>query len=182
MCIYDSILGTGETFTFQMVTAIAVAASIIGWIAIYRRFGVKLEPFVVPIALWIIFGTLDILITVRGTLFNPANEGNPLARLFLETGPFGAAIASILWISLWAGVVLILSKKKAPQVFPLAVFYSLAIGHFSGFSSWFLPLCGLPFNDLFWSTTIRAIVVGFFLAIVHTDLLQRFKKTRKHHL
>jgi hypothetical protein len=95
-----------------------------------------------------VFGTLDILITARGTIGDPMNEGNPLTRMvFLLAGDYGPALASILWIALWSLVVLAINKKikdkRLATLLSLAVFYSLAVGHLLGFSSWFMPLCGV---------------------------------------
>ena len=142
MCRYDAILGNGDV---QLVTLAAIAASIIFWMQVYKRFGVDLIRYALPMALWIAFGTLDITITARGTVLNPACEGNPLARaIFITFGSYGTVLASVLWISFWAGLVFLLNKKlKDAEFVSLGVFYGLAIGHLFGFSSWFGPLCWL---------------------------------------
>ena len=149
----------------------------------YRRHKVDVMQYAVPIALWIVFGTLDILITARGTIGNPMLEGNPLTReVLLLSGEYGPAIASILWISLWAAIVLVINKRLNPGLaafVSFAVFYSLAFGHFLGFSSWFAPLCGI--STLSWiilpGWLIRLpviIAIGCVLAAIHT-LIGNFK-------
>ncbi len=93
-------------------------------------------------------------------------EGNPLARyVFVETGWIGPVVASVLWIALWSGIVLAANKKLAPPLstfISLAVFYSLAIGHIFGFSSWFVPLCDI---SLAYRTTL-AIIPNFVKIII----------------
>lgn len=155
MCHYSDILGSGDALTVQILTVLGIVASIAFWVWTYRRYSVALRPYIVPLAIWIVFGTLDIVITARGTFTDPTNEGNPLARfVFINAGYFGPVIASVLWISLWAFVVLVINRKmtkkpKTPFSLPaplarflsLTVFYALAVGHIRGFSSWYIPLC-----------------------------------------
>jgi len=147
MCHYSDVLGGGTALFAQALTSLSIAASIVFWVLIYRWQRIDLRPYAAPITLWVVFGTLDILITARGTLDDPMREGNPLARgIFATFGFFGPAIASVLWISLWSLLVLIINKKlQAPVAgyLSLAVFYSLAVGHVFGFSSWFDPLCDI---------------------------------------
>jgi hypothetical protein len=148
MCVYTDILATGAALQVQMITAVAIILSIALWVGIYRWQKVGLLRYALPIALWVVFGTLDIIITTKGTFGAPMREGNPLARaVFLIVGDFGPIVASVLWISLWAGIVLVLNKiikdQKAASFLSLAVFYSLATGHLFGFSSWFIPLCAV---------------------------------------
>jgi hypothetical protein len=145
MCHFNEVLGSGGVLALQLLTIASIGLSIAFWVFLYRREKVGLGRYAFPIALWICFGTLDIVITARGTAGNPALEGNPLARLvFTEAGWAGPVLASILWIALWAGLVLLANKRLAAPAaafFSLAVFYSLAAGHLLGFSSWFAPLC-----------------------------------------
>lgn len=168
MCHYYDLPGEGAALASQLLTLVSIAAGIAFWVLVYRWQRVDLRPYALPIALWAVFGTLDILITARGTLDDPLREGNPLAReLFVAYGFWGPAIASVLWIALWSLIVLainIISKKSgalnaistrsAPHSAPsrfarfggfarfasLSVFYSLAIGHLFGFGSWYCPL------------------------------------------
>lgn len=144
MCRYESILGSGEALFVQLLTVAVIAISIFFWLLAYRRVGVELRRFTLPIAFWVVFGTLDITITTRCTTIDPLCEGNPLARaVFLIYGVYGPPIASLLWIALWAGLVLFLNWKKAwgAEVLSLALFYTLGAGHLFGFSSWFEPMC-----------------------------------------
>lgn len=165
MCHYTDVIVGGDALGIQLLTAVAIAASIASWVYAYRLAKVDLRQYAVPITIWVLFGTLDILITARGTLGNPEREGNPLARyVFAETGWIGPVVASVLWISLWAGTVLAVNRLLKPplaQFISLSVFYSLAIGHIFGFSSWFVPMCSI-------STVYRA-TLGFiprFLKII----------------
>lgn len=145
MCIYDSVLGSGGALLAQLLTAAAIIGSALFWLWLYFRNWVDPKPYALPIALWFLSGTLDIVITARGVA-DGHGEGNPLAAaVFSFAGAAGPAVASILWMGLWAGTVLVINKAKFPraQFLSLAIFYSLAAGHLLGFSSWFLPLCGI---------------------------------------
>ena len=175
MCIYQDILGSGPVLALQAATFAAIIISIAFWIWAYRRCGVDIRPLAVPIAVWFAFGTLDILITAKGTFTNPYREANPLTRIILLwSGGWGTVVASVLWIALWAGVVLAINKAwkgRAASFASLAVFYSLSVGHLLGFSSWFLPACpiasaasGLAFLPL---RVAAIIVAGCALAAAH---------------
>jgi hypothetical protein len=172
MCHYIDVLGEGATLNVQLITFSAIVLSIAFWVWMYRRQNVGLMQYALPIALWIVFGTLDIIITAKGTIGNPMNETNPLTRMVLFfAGDYGPAVASILWISLWSLAVLVMNKKmkngKLAAFLSLAVFYSLAVGHLFGFSSWFMPLCWiskLPWALPEWSD----IAIGCALAAVHS--------------
>jgi hypothetical protein len=178
MCIYPDVLASGPALALQAFTALSIAASIAFWAWAYRKQGVGLGGYAVPIILWVVFGTLDILITARGTFLNPTREGNPLARfIFVESGYAGPMIASVLWIALWSSVVLLANKKAGPRLAPfisLAVFYSLATGHLFGFSSWFVPLC--PIARALPPLALRLpliIAIGCALAAVHLALQRK---------
>jgi hypothetical protein len=146
MCLTSSeIFGSGDVLMRQIVTIIAIAMAIIFWVWVYRKQKIGLRQYIISIALWVLFGTLDIVITAKGTFYNPLREGNPFARaIFVYIGFLGPAVASILWISFWAGIVFVINKKitrSYSEFLSLAIFYSLAVGHFFGFGSWFPPLC-----------------------------------------
>jgi len=182
MCHYTDILGNGEILILQLFTVASIAGSICFWIWIYLKKGLMKElwSYAPPIVFWIITGTLDIVITAKGAFFDPLREGTPLARtIFVETGYPGPVVASILWIALWAAAVLIINKARINHAgfFSLAVFYSLAVGHFFGFSSWFAPFCGFAENyGLFLAGApgyLKAIVIGTVMAIVHYAGLQK---------
>ncbi len=151
MCLTNEIHGSGTVLLIQGLTLFSIAAAIIAWIVIYRKSGVDLGQYAIPIGLWILFGSLDALMTANGTFGNPLREENPLTRFaLLQWGFWGMPLASFLWVSLWAGIVLVLNKRIAPaaaRLPSLAIFYSLAVGHLFGFSSWYTPLC--PIAELF---------------------------------
>ncbi len=188
MCVYPDVLGSGAVLQAQSLLAVAIAASIAFWVWAYRRQGVGLGQYAVPIALWIIFGTLDIAITARGTFDDPFREGNPLARfIFVQSGPAGPVIASVLWIALWSLIVLLVNKRFAGQkntdseriaasFVSLAVFYSVAAGHLLGFSSWFIPLCPVArFAPGIVSHFMIAVVVGSCAAAFHTAAIKMLR-------
>ncbi len=155
MCFFTDILGSGKILSFQLITFFSILVAMGAWIYIFikGRLGPQLRLFLLPICLWLVFGTLDILITVKGTYGDPLREANPSTRVLLvQFGPWGAALASVLWVCLWAGIVYAINKIKPGHVsefVSLSIFYSLAAGHFFGFSSWFLPLCQFSEPGLF---------------------------------
>jgi hypothetical protein len=182
MCYYSEVLGGGGVLVLQLLTIVSIIASIMVWIWFYLKNGLEKElwEYAPPIVLWVIFGTLDIVITAKGTYLDPMNEGNPLARvIFVETGYIGPVVASILWISLWSVIVLAINKAKVNGAgfLSLAVFWSLVAGHFYGFSSWFDPFCGFAESYLafFYGTPpfLKAIVLGFFLAMIHYSTMRK---------
>lgn len=174
MCLYFDILGSGEVLLIQLVSVIAIVASIILWLWIYVRSSVPLRGYAIPIILWIIFGSLDVLLTVRGTIASPMVEYNPLTRFLLENfGYAGGPIAVILWIALWASFVFAINRvarKDVAVYVSLTTFYALAAGHLLGFSSWFAPLCQLSTIFSFESITLRVaalVLVGGVLSAIH---------------
>jgi len=143
MCIYGSVLGDGVDLVAQMLTVGAVIATAVAWVWGYLKMGVSVRLYALPIGLWFVFGTLDIAITARG-LLDGHGEGNSLAAfVFSVFGSLGPAAAGILWISFWAALVLLMNRMRVARAefLSLAIFYSLAVGHFFGFSSWYLPFC-----------------------------------------
>jgi hypothetical protein len=183
MCYFTEVWGEGEVLFLQLLTIVAIGLSIVFWIWFCLKHGFKeqLKSYTLPIIIWTIFGTLDIVITAKGTFLSPYSEGNFLARfIFVETGFLGPVLASILWVALWAWVVFALNKLKINYAgfLSLAVFWSLAIGHFFGFSSWFAPFCEYKeVYELFLTgvpSMIKAIVLGFFTALTHYVVSQRY--------
>ncbi|MCX6777573.1 MAG: hypothetical protein NT157_01680 [Candidatus Micrarchaeota archaeon] len=139
------ILATGPVLLSQILTFLAVIATAFFWVWAYLKTGRRklLELIWLPVLLWFLFGTLDIVITAKNIYGDPLREGNIAASfLFVNFGFFGPALASLLWISLWATVSLVFdnfSNKLPPLVrnlFQLTLFYSLFLGHFFGFHSW----------------------------------------------
>lgn len=188
MCVYPDVLGGGAVLQAQALVLLSIAASIAFWVWMYGRQGVGLRRYAIPIMLWIVFGTLDIMITVRGTFDDPYREGNPLARfIFVQSGPAGPVLSSILWIALWSGIVLLINKrfagpkngereKIAVAFVSLAIFYSVAAGHMFGFSSWFMPLCPLArIAPGLTSHFMIAVVAGSCAAAVHTGAMRVLK-------
>ena len=175
MCQYSEILGSGKVFEMQMLTTLAIVLCILFWVWFYRKNKVDLKRFVTPISLWIIFGTLDILVTTKGTFNDPLREGNILAQvIFLEFGDLGPIVASVSWIALWAGLVFVMNKKKIPyaEMLTLVIFYSLTVGHFLGFSSWFIPFCIFSQYSVLLSSGVPKIAgivfSGILLSILHS--------------
>jgi hypothetical protein len=184
MCIFSGVLGNGAVLTLQGLTVISIAASIVFWVWAFSKSSLKerLHDYAVPICLWILFGTLDILITAKGTFGNPYREGNQLARfIFAETGFAGPLIASVLWITLWAGIVFGINKLKMPLAgfASLSVFYSLAAGHFSGFSSWYEPFCGLSLYRLAPDLPALNVAIGISAALAHLGAAEIFRRMKK---
>ncbi len=182
MCHYFDIIGSGEVLILQLLVLASIIVSILIWIKLYLQNGLEKElwTYAPAIIFWIVFGTLDILVTAKGTFLDPYREGNPLARfIFVESGYLGPVIASILWISLWAGIVLLINKAKinGAAFFSCAIFWSLAVGHLFGFSSWFIPMCAISENyRLFFSElprVIKIILVGMVIAIFQYSGLKR---------
>lgn len=190
MCRYSDfsmLLGSGDALLIQLLTVASIAISIAFWVWAYRKAGVPLAPYAIPVILWIFFGTLDIVVTAKGTLGAPEHEGNPLARfVFAETGYLGPVVASVLWITLWSLFALALNRKLAPPLsyyLSLVVFYSLGIGHVFGFSSWFGPTCAFAgWEDEFLAFIpefLRIIGFGAIAAAVHFFAQRQYIKSKK---
>ena len=183
----------GPELSVQILTLITIAFSIFIWFNIYRRAGIfqYMKVLWPAVIFWVIFGTLDIFITARGTFGAPENEGNPAARFFIEQyGFFGTSVASFLWIGLWVGiigVILYLFNKfwkdydKIAIIFALIIFYNLAIYHLWGFSTWITWMEPVKiflqsnfvqpdFSNGFWSGVVPKIgglVPGIVLTLIH---------------
>jgi hypothetical protein len=191
MCLYSEVLGSGDILSWQILAFLTMMGTTLLWIFIFVKSGLKeqLIYYGLPIALFVVFGTLDLLITTKGTFFNPFWEGNPLLRFMLVNfGHFGLLLGTFGWISGWAGFVFVINKLKVRKAdfFSLTVFYSLFVGHFVCFGSWFEPMCYIRYNfDMFFSEVhflVKVILVGAVLAIAHSQMLHNFIKTKKHPL
>jgi len=179
MCVFTDILGSGKALAFQMLTffSIVTTAGIWAYVFVKNKLADQLRLFLVPVALWFVFGTLDIVITARGTFDDPLLESNPATRwLLLVFGHWGAPVASVLWICFWVGIVYAINKTKPGRLsefVSLAIFYSLATGHFFGFSSWFEPLCAFTHGmviDWLFPAAIgdwKIILIGTVLGALH---------------
>lgn len=185
MCNLSSVLGDGDVLFLQGLTVLSIAGSIVAWAWLFIRNGLKerLAFYALPIALWTVLGSLDILITAKGTFLDPYREGNQLARtIFIETGFLGPVVASILWIALWSGLIFAINRLKMPlaELVSLCIFYSLAFGHLSGFSSWYAPLCQVA-RTIAWSKLPIIIGLGVVAASIHmaaAHLISRREPTR----
>lgn len=173
MCVFDSIAGGGDALVLQLLTAAAIAASAGFWLSLYVRGGEGkvLEACAAPLTAWMLFGTLDILVTAKGTFLSPLSEGNPLAAfIFLQSGYLGPVVASVLWIALWAGIVFMINRMRINNAgfFSLAIFWSLAAGHMLGLGSWYMPLCGVSEGIgaflLGAPLVLKAVIFGAFFA------------------
>ena len=184
MCIYAEVLGSGSVLALQGLTILSIAASIVFWIWQFTKNDLreKLLEYIIPICFWVLLGTLDIVITAKGTFDNPYREGNQLARIiFIETGYLGPIIASVLWIALWSGIVFAINKLKMPLAgfVSLSIFYSLAVGHFSGFSSWYAPFCGLSLYRLMPGLPAVSVAIGIAAALIHIGAKEIFNRMGK---
>lgn len=172
----------------QLLTFLAVAITAYFWYFAHGKLKIDLKPFSLPIILWFVFGSLDIMITARGVFGEPGREGNPLAKnIFLSVGPIiGPPLASILWITLWAVVAIALyyaSKKLQREWIAdarYAIFYSLAVGHFFGFMSWMAFGQGIrnawrALDKQVWFFDI-GILAGVLLAIAHIFIARHLLK------
>ena len=187
-----------EVFGSQIVTIVTIILSALFWLFVFwkQKLLSKLKSLLLPIILWIIFGTLDIVVTAKGTFGNPQREGNPATVWFLEQfGAYGPAVASLCWIFLWVGIVFILLKflknERISNFVSIIIFYALASMHFIGFSTWFIPLCSIAQTIQFENMWIipgivglKSIFFGVILSITHfsaSNLLRKslLKKRRK---
>ena len=179
MCVYTQIFGTGAVLEMQLLAVLSVILGICLWVYLFRRQGILIRPYLVPLILWIIFGTLDIVVTAKGVFSDPSNEGFWLARAVFEVfgGMVGPAVASVLWISLWAGIVLLLNRFKLPfyYVASLAVFYALAIDHFLGFSTWMTQTCGIATfaRGIISDFEVFGIIAGILVAAIHALIARK---------
>ncbi len=132
----------------QVILLLTIGASI-GLVIIYlHRLGRLgyVRPWLIPIALFAVFGSLDAWVTMSGTWNAPWREGNPSIRAFMEWGGWwGQCIATAVWIVGWSLLVDGLGwlGRRLPgrwgtlvSYSPLLTFYALAIGHLDGLVSW----------------------------------------------
>jgi hypothetical protein len=181
MCEFNQLLGSGMVLNIQLATVFAIAVTAFFWLGEFRKRQVSVGLFRFPLALWAIFGTLDIILTAKGILEGTSGEGFWLARLvFGIFGIAGPVVASVLWISLWAGVVLALNRMRVPfySTMSLMIFYALAIGHFFGFSSWFVPACwpARPVYGIMPDFGSIGIFLAIPAAVIHTIIAGKGKQ------
>ncbi len=137
-----------QVVILQSILLLTIGASIglvvftlhrLGWLG-YAR------PWLVPIALFAVFGSLDAWVTMSGTWNAPWREGNPSIRAFMEWGGWwGQCIATAVWIAGWSLFVVGLGglARRLPgrwgtlaSTGPLLTLYALALGHLDGLLSW----------------------------------------------
>lgn len=142
MIFERSILGQQIVLLLSIAAAIGLAYAYLRW----RHRLSSLRSLWLPLSLFTLFGTLDALVTVRGTWNAPWREGNPAMRAFLVWGGWiGQCVGSAVWIVGWTLVLdgleslrLRLAGRWAALVGWLRLWtaYALALGHLNGFASW----------------------------------------------
>jgi hypothetical protein len=189
--------GSWYELIVQIAALMAIAASIVAWFFIYRKSKLSLKPYVVPIGLWILFGTLDVLLTSRTIVLDRIYSAEPpynLIVIALTTASL-IGVVSVAWISFWSWIVLVVNtslKKISWAVFiSLAIFYSLALGHLFSLSSQFAPL--YQFYEMFWGllpewmnalvagaspALAMAILAGCVLAVLHIGVEKAIKQVK----
>lgn len=180
---YTDFFGSGEAFYAQLTTLLAITLGIIICIAIFIRLNLwkQFASFALfALVLWIIFGTLDVTVTTRCAYIHPEIEQNLDARWFFEHfGFFGGALASITWILVWAIVIALLltygkKHKHISHLIILTILYSLANGHFLGFSTWMEQLQSIAEirNLVYPYQPLPSIALGAALALLQTTLFK----------
>lgn len=141
-------LGSGQVLRAQLILLVTNSLTIALLVLLFRRWQLlgDLRPLVVPLALFAVFGTLDALVTTRGTWTDPYHEANPMARLFLMWGGWpGYCLNCALWIVCWVlvlGGLTALRRRAKPSTgrimdgLRLWVAYALGLGHLGGWLSW----------------------------------------------
>ncbi len=140
--VLEALIGEPRVYGAQALTFITIILACGSWAFTFQRLKGRrlLRSLIIPSILWFFFGTLDILVTVKGTYGNPALEANPLARYSFAA--FGPQVTAFIWISVWAVVLLLLDhgvspiSKRLSKFILLTVLYSLAVGHMYALSGW----------------------------------------------
>jgi hypothetical protein len=181
MCELGQLFGTGMVLEIQLAALFAIAVTALFWLGEFRKRQISVALFRFPLLLWAIFGTLDMTITAKGVLEGAPSEGFWLAKLaFGHFGAVGPVVASVLWISLWAGVVLALNRTRPPfySTVSLMIFYALAISHFFGFSSWLVSACWVarPVYGTMPDFSSVGTLLAVPAAIIHTILAEKGKQ------
>ncbi len=198
---YDTLLAEGGGLISQISVLLTIAFSMVMVFHIYRRLKLlfMLRKAAIPLLGFIIFGTLDAVITAKGTFRHPEMEGNPTMAAFLHTfGWVGSSISAFLWILFWMGVAAMIYKLHMARkpyrgilvTLVVYVFYSLAAGHYFAFSSWttFMPFRDVPAAIYSATTNIASpfgpilfvgMSFGLILTAVHFAVLHALKRTGK---
>ncbi len=106
--------------------------------------GRLLRLLMVPAALALVFGMLDLQSTSEAAWASPLREANPFVReIFLVFGQAAPALVAVLWIALWSSISIILEvatrnvmPRSIMDYIQLVIFYSLAVGHFFAWNVW----------------------------------------------
>jgi hypothetical protein len=143
MIFYPHVLGQQIVLLLSILLALTLATAYL-----WRRGRLSsLRALAVPLALSVVFGTLDGLVTLGGTSFSPWLEGNYTLRAVLQWGGWLAlCLWSVLWVFAWALVLdgleslrLRLAGSGARVLLrgaQLYLFYALAMLHLSDVNSW----------------------------------------------
>lgn len=104
------------------------------------------RPLLIPIFFFVVFGTLDALMTMRVIWNAPWREGNSVIRAFLEWGGWwGQCVGTAVWVVSWSLFVdgLESLRRRVDGRWGtllswgrLLTVYVLAVGHLDGFVSW----------------------------------------------
>lgn len=102
MIIDPQLLGQQGVLLLAILLALALAIAYL-----WRRGRLSsLRALAVPLAVAVVFGTLDGLVTLSGTYYYPTIEGNPTLRAILLWGGWlGLCLWSVLWVFAWALVL-----------------------------------------------------------------------------
>jgi hypothetical protein len=132
----------------QIILLLTIGASVglvLGYLHWRGRLG-YVRPWLIPAALFAVFGSLDAWVTMSGTWNAPWREGNPSIRVFMEWGGWwGQCVATAAWIVGWSLFVVGLGTlgRRLPGRWgtlvsygPLLTLYALALGHLDGLLSW----------------------------------------------
>jgi len=142
------LLFSHRVVVLQIILLLTIGASI-GLVAGYLHRRGRLgyvRPWLIPISLFAVFGSLDAWVTMSGTWNAPWREGNPSIRVFMEWGGWwGQCVATAAWIIGWSllvdGLGLLGRRLTGPwgtlvSYVPLLTLYALALGHLDGLLSW----------------------------------------------
>jgi hypothetical protein len=141
----ESIPASEPVFQIQALTLLTIISTAAAWIIVFDRTGRRriLKLVCLPLALWAVSGTLDVMVTAQAVIGSSLREANPLARaVFAGLHPYGPPVAALLWIILWAAVSFLLDiglhpvNKRLNAFTQLTLFYSLALGHLYAASGW----------------------------------------------
>jgi hypothetical protein len=163
----------------QVILLLTIGVSI-GLVVGYLRWRGRLDyvrPWLIPAALFAVFGSLDAWVTMNGTWNAPWREGNPSIRVFMEWGGWwGQCIATAAWIVGWSLFVDGLGSlgRRLPGRWgtlasygPLLTLYALALGHLDGLLSWTDSPAWLVVVSPFGMPLYTGLFLGGICALLH---------------